>query len=54
MALFPIGLKYQDLLIEREDVTKALGRIDHSVLVERWRKIRKLGSCDDLIKLIPR
>ena len=39
MALFRIGLKYQDLLIEREDVTKALGRIDHGVLVERWRKI---------------
>jgi Ubiquinol-cytochrome C reductase complex 14kD subunit len=27
-----LGLKYQDLLIEREDVNQALSRIDQEVL----------------------
>ena len=31
-----LGLKYQDLLIEKDDVNKALARIDHDVLVERF------------------
>ena len=30
-----LGLKYDDLLIEQQDVMKALGRIDKTTLVER-------------------
>lgn len=30
-----LGLKYDDLLIEQQDVMKALSRIDKTTLVER-------------------
>lgn len=37
----PTGLKYEDLLVETDDVEKSLKRIPHDVLVERCGVVRR-------------
>mmetsp|Transcript_2212 Transcript_2212/g.2301 ORF Transcript_2212/g.2301 Transcript_2212/m.2301 type:complete len:108 (-) Transcript_2212:87-410(-) len=39
--LAPYGLKYNDLLVETEDVKGALTRIDPDILLERERRIKR-------------
>jgi len=48
------GLKYDDLLIEQQDVMKALGRIDKTTLVERERRIKRAFDLSAKRKELPR
>ena len=48
-----IGIKYEDLLVENDDMEKALNRIPHEVKIQREQRIKRAFDCSVKRKTIP-
>jgi hypothetical protein len=48
-----VGLKYEDLMIEVDDVEKSLKRIDHETLVAREQRIKRAFDLSVKRKTLP-
>lgn len=48
-----IGVKYEDLLVENEDMEKALSRIPQEVKIQREQRIKRAFDCSVKRKTIP-
>mmetsp|Transcript_4691 Transcript_4691/g.4835 ORF Transcript_4691/g.4835 Transcript_4691/m.4835 type:complete len:110 (-) Transcript_4691:269-598(-) len=48
-----VGIKYQDLLIEHDDVAKAISRIEPDILHDRERRIKRAFDLSAKKKLLP-